>query len=236
MKRCIQLLNLFFLACLFLMSCQLAEQSYVPDGLTKLSREDMLERATNRKTINRDAVVKTEKGEVLSRESMGQMRLDDYYADQYVDDSGEVMEIVLRLASSEDKEFMKKLQATFEAGPPVKAVNIDCANQSSILAEVFEKDQAMRKSGEMKPEIDQANQVAVVSLIEKCGFPSADQVGKEGIYTVFLVIQHASKFLRKKYFPMIQSAVDRGDLDIGSVALMEDRMLLENNQKQKYGS
>ena len=40
----------------------------------------------------------------------------------------------------------------------------------------------------------------------------------------------------KKYFPLIKKSADRGDLSWSTVALMEDRMLMDIGEKQKYGS
>ena len=53
---------------------------------------------------------------------------------------------------------------------------------------------------------------------------------------VFLVIQHASKELREKYFPLIKASAEKGELTLRVVAMMEDRMLMEKGKKQKYGT
>ena len=53
---------------------------------------------------------------------------------------------------------------------------------------------------------------------------------------VFLVIQHGSKALREKYFPLVKASAEKGEITLRAVAMMEDRMLMENGKKQKYGT
>lgn len=86
------------------------------------------------------------------------------------------------------------------------------------------------------PDIDRENQQTVVSIIEKCGFPTIKEHGYKSVEAVFLVIQHAGKNLREKYFPLIKKSADQGELQWSTVALMEDRMLMDRGEKQKYGS
>ena len=56
------------------------------------------------------------------------------------------------------------------------------------------------------------------------------------LLAAFLVIQHAGKSLREKYFSLMKASAEKGDLQWNMVALMEDRMLMDKGEKQKYGS
>ena len=106
-----------------------------------------------------------------------------------------------------------------------------------MLEEVYRKDQEIRKDNAIPdPGIDRENQQIVVSIIEKCGFPSSEIHGNTSVQAAFLVIQHAGKTLREKYFPLIKESAEKGDLRWSTVALMEDRMLMDRGEKQKYGS
>jgi hypothetical protein len=48
----------------------------------------------------------------------------------------------------------------------------------------------------------------VVSIIEKCGFHSVKEYGYGSVEAGFLMIQHAGKNLREKYFPLIERSAD----------------------------
>ncbi|MEQ9438753.1 MAG: hypothetical protein RIG62_06875 [Cyclobacteriaceae bacterium] len=212
---------------------------YEPEGLRKLSDAELLERARTRnfladpgRIVYRDTL-----GNVISLEEVRKLDREEYFGVQYVDANGEVAETVIRRATEADKELMKQLTAAFEEGEPITMINIDCANISEILAEVHALDQANRQGGSVgNSDVDLENQQKVVSIIENCGFPTVESHGYKSVEAVFLVIQHASKGLRKKYFPSIKKSADEGDLPWRIVALMEDRVLTDQGKKQKYGS
>lgn len=53
---------------------------------------------------------------------------------------------------------------------------------------------------------------------------------------IWLALQHTDKKYRKKYFPLIEEAVNNGDLSKQKYALMKDRILMDDGQPQLYGS
>ena len=57
-----------------------------------------------------------------------------------------------------------------------------------------------------------------------------------GSNTLFLVIQHSDLNTQLKYLPMMREAVKNKNLDQGSLAMLEDRILLGQNKKQIYGT
>jgi len=72
---------LLFTFLLSMAACQQKSTTYVPKGLTKLSDEEMIERAKNGNMGKAEEVIlKNEKGEILSRETIGAMPdLDEYW-------------------------------------------------------------------------------------------------------------------------------------------------------------
>jgi hypothetical protein len=125
----------------------------------------------------------------------------------------------------------------FDSNPEIILVDVDCGESKEILEEAFEEDQSNRAdANNIDRDIDYEDQARVVSLLEKCGWPQKAIVGEKGLTAVFLVIQHASKALREKYFPLIKASAEKGELALRAVAMMEDRMLMENGKKQKYGT
>jgi len=114
---------------------------------------------------------------------------------------------------------------------------IECEDIKSLLEQIYDIDQGNRGGNKIIDEgIDLQNQSAVVAIIERCGWPTARQAGSKGMQAVFLVIQHSSREMREKYFPLIKESAVKGDLSQRAVAMMEDRMLMEKGKKQKYGT
>lgn len=77
----------------------------------------------------------------------------------------------------------------------------------------------------------------ITELLDKRGFVSKNEVGKQAAETQFLVIQHTeNKEILIKYFPLLQKATEMGDLDKKLFALFEDRVLVFQKKEQIYGS
>lgn len=83
---------------------------------------------------------------------------------------------------------------------------------------------------------DDSNLIKVTDILDKYGWLGADVVGYTGNSTLFLVIQHADLYTRKKYLPLLKVAVNEGKAQASSLALLEDRIALEEGKKQIYGS
>lgn len=83
---------------------------------------------------------------------------------------------------------------------------------------------------------DSINLVKVKTILDKYGWLGADSIGKQGNYTLFLVIQHGDQTTQEKYLPMLKEAVKNGKAKGSFLALMEDRVLLGQGKKQIYGS
>ncbi|MBK7652696.1 MAG: hypothetical protein IPJ20_20795 [Flammeovirgaceae bacterium] len=154
-----------------------------------------------------------------------------YAVDYYVDSKGMIVKGLIRKSNEKDKLLLRTITDILEsADAPVERVTVDCANVNRILQDAYKVDQNLR-SGSYDLIEDRRNQSKVISLIESCGFPLKDNVGEEGITSVFLIIQHSTRLVRQKYYPWLKTILDAKD-----AALMEDRMLLENGERQKYGT
>ena len=120
----------------------------------------------------------------------------------------------------------------------VDIIEVDCSKKHQILSEVYESDQKIRKANEFikYAKEDHRNQELVISIIEKCGMPTLNEVTQEHMTAIWLGLQHTNKKYRKKYFPMIEEAVKNGDLSKQQYALMKDRILMDEGKPQIYGS
>lgn len=219
-----------------LISCS-EKNNYTPKGLRKLSNTELIERSRSRNFISDSAEFKDSLGNPISRDELYNFSPEEFFGDQYVNANDELIEVVLRKANYQDKALIERMKDAFEEGEPISIIDIDCSKIQNILESVYESDQGNRQGGSVQnPKTDAENQQIVVSTLENCGFPTAEKHGYKSVEAVFLVIQHAGKTLREKYFPQIKESADQGDLMWSTVALMEDRMLMDRGEKQKFGS
>lgn len=122
----------------------------------------------------------------------------------------------------------------------VKLIDVDCANQGSLLESVYIQDQRIRSSDIPFKEfvkVDHENLEIVISIIEKCGMPTLDDVSRRQINAMWLALQHAQdpKYTQK-YFPVIEQAYENGDLTALHFATMRDRILMNKGRHQIYGT
>jgi len=215
-------------------------EKYKPNGLRQVSQKELLENAEKRQTYNYDnAVYKNENGIEISLDSVKKLNVEEWTADSYANDNNEVKELILRKANEKNKEFQKKVSAIYqkEIVEPVIPIEIDCNNVEEILNKVHSLDQDMRTNGNgIDPNIDRENLVTIVSLIEKCGMPTLNEINQTQMSAIWLVFQHADNYHRKKYLPQLKKSAENGDLRKSQMALMEDRILMMDGKPQIYGS
>lgn len=83
---------------------------------------------------------------------------------------------------------------------------------------------------------DSLNQQRVMAIIDQYGWPGKSLVGKEANMAVFLVIQHASLEIQKKYLPQFRESVAKEESSAGYLAYLEDRILMREGKPQRYGT
>ncbi|MDQ7918072.1 hypothetical protein RBU60_10830 [Mesonia sp. MT50] len=124
----------------------------------------------------------------------------------------------------------------------------------ATLDTIFKDDQGLRRqiseveaeygrdSKEMKAhwatitEKDSINLIKIQEILDERGWLGTDVIGRRGNSTLFLVIQHADLEVQEKYLPMMREAVEKGNAQASSLALLEDRVALRKGEKQIYGS
>jgi len=85
-------------------------------------------------------------------------------------------------------------------------------------------------------EHDSVNLVKVKLILDKYGWLGAEELGRDGNSTLFLVIQHADLQTQEKYLPMMKDAVKNGRASPSDLALLVDRIEMKNNRPQIYGT
>ena len=85
-------------------------------------------------------------------------------------------------------------------------------------------------------EKDSINLIKVKSILDQYGWLGTDIIGEQGNTTLFLVIQHADLKTQERYLPMMQDAVKNGRAEGSHLALLIDRIEMQNGRPQTYGS
>lgn len=82
--------------------------------------------------------------------------------------------------------------------------------------------------------LDSSNLLRVERLIGQYGWPGSNLL--DGRNYCWLVVQRQPLDVQKKYYGLIAKAVRNGEEDPGFLAILEDKMLIEQGKKQKYGT
>jgi len=83
---------------------------------------------------------------------------------------------------------------------------------------------------------DSIDLIKVESIINQYGWLGANRIGQEANTTLFMVIQHSDLKVQERYLPLMQEAVKKGNARARDLALLEDRVSLQQGKKQIYGS
>jgi hypothetical protein len=84
--------------------------------------------------------------------------------------------------------------------------------------------------------VDSINLRRLEEIISLHGWPGRTLVGMEGSTNSFLIIQHANLTTQKKYLPLIKDAAQKGEIRLGALAYLEDRILVREGKMQRYGT
>ena len=84
--------------------------------------------------------------------------------------------------------------------------------------------------------IDSLNMIRVATILDSIGFPSKSLVGNKAYIATFLVVQHSTLKYQEKYLPIFQKAAEQNELAWSNVAMMIDRVKVNKNEKQIYGT
>ncbi len=82
--------------------------------------------------------------------------------------------------------------------------------------------------------IDQSNMDFMETIFKTRGYPGKSMVGEPTHTTAWYVLQHSDKI--RQYFPIIKKAGEDGELPYRFVAMMEDRLLMQEGKPQIYGT
>lgn len=84
--------------------------------------------------------------------------------------------------------------------------------------------------------IDERNVKRFKEIVSAGGWPKKSHVGEKGSVAAFLIVQHADQATKKQYLPLLKAAVTENEARSEDLALLEDRVLMGEGKKQRYGS
>jgi len=212
-------------------------------NLRKLSDRELIERAKNNQfypknmdsIIYRDSLLK-----IISIPDLEKYPdLDSWTVDHYVNEKGILKEYRLRKKTQRDNVLKDSIDFLLESHTvrKIETLEIDCARIKKLLDDVYISDTKNRENHfVIDSDKDYSNLQIVINIIDKCGMPNLEIVEKKHLQAIWLTLQHNDNYYRKKYFKYIKKIVTNGDLDLSYLAMMEDRILVEDGKLQLYGT
>jgi len=223
-----------------LVSCS-QKDNYRPEGLRKLTDNELIEAAKQDSFLNlKNAIFKNINGSIITKDSLAKLSYPCYRSlalDRYVDKNNNIIEVIIRPATRVDKELAASISLASQKALNIELVDIDCKKIEEILDSIYILDQEMRQNGNsINLEIDNQNINKVISIINKCGMPTLDNVNTHQMDAIWLVFQHTQHSIIKEYFPLFQESAKNGNTKLSHIALMTDRLLMNEGKPQLYGS
>ncbi|MTB50190.1 DUF6624 domain-containing protein [Lewinella sp. W8] len=117
----------------------------------------------------------------------------------------------------------------------------DQAVRGNVMQDVMEEYEVRPDSGLIARgmlDVDLVNRERLANIIKEYGFPTVKLVGQEAMRGAFMVIQHADRDpdWQRDQLPLVEAAVAAGDLERKDYAYLYDRIQVNSNLPQRYGS
>ena len=90
--------------------------------------------------------------------------------------------------------------------------------------------------GDLMSRNDSVVLMKVTEILNTEGWLGISEVGESANQTIWLVIQHAPLAVQQKYLPVLEESVLHGESKAQYLAFLEDRILMRNKEKQRYGT
>lgn len=143
-----RILNILFIVAfgvlLFLLPGCNADCQYTPEGLKRLSHDEVIQAIHTEVRVSPHLVIKNQCGLIASEEELRQLNNGRLSKDQYVNERGEIVAFVLRERTIHDN-LLDALEAqTFNELEPFEYIPIDCARKEEELLKLHFSDQSKR--------------------------------------------------------------------------------------------
>ncbi|MFV0145518.1 hypothetical protein OBJ68_08795 [Empedobacter falsenii] len=109
---------------------------------------------------------------------------------------------------------------------------VDSIGKANKISNEAVKDLLLKKINKL----DSINLLEIENIIKKYGYPGTNLVGHNENNIAWSVIQHSNYETRKKYLPLLENAAKNKQLAFSAYATTLDRILMDENKPQIYGS
>jgi hypothetical protein len=82
---------------------------------------------------------------------------------------------------------------------------------------------------------DSVRSATLIAIIDKVGLPTRSMVGPDGAAAVMLMVQHAVPALQERVLDMTK-ALAAGEISPPALAMLEDRVLVHQGRRQRFGT
>lgn len=123
--------------------------------------------------------------------------------------------------------------------PVYHIIAIECNKRDSLFNLVLLTANNRKQSISFKSQIkqDYENLARVISYVEKCGIPKKHELSEQQFVALWSILQHIpEEDIRKKYFYVIERMKQDSSIHPELHALMKDRILMEENKPQLFGT
>jgi len=134
-----------------------------------------------------------------------------------------------RIEANFDKPLRRKLLMIEKTDQEVRMVYLSAHN--SIPHDSIAEAEALK---EMQ-RVDKINQEQICKILDSRGLVGKDKVGN-AVGAFWTIIQHSDLATQKKYLPLFQEGAQKGDITKEGVAMLEDRINMNEGKPQRYGS
>lgn len=165
-----------------------------------------------------------------------EISIEEYFVKYYLNNENwEIEELVIVKDNEKAKEFHKRFKDTLDEKNNFELLKIDEKNISNILKKSFEIDQKMRGKWEkLDSKIDFENLKIAVSILENNMKYLLEKWKIEDFKAIFYIIQHSNLKFQKKYIEFFTKISEKWYLKKSDLALMIDRILMNEWKPQIY--
>lgn len=143
-----------------------------------------------------------------------------------------------KVQSQINKELKQKLDAILYTDQTLRELfdnSISEERKNEILTEFgYTQDDFKKRFFGIVADNDSLNIEEIKDIISKYGYPGKTLVGEPTNEAAWYVIQHSNKI--EQYYPLIEKAGKEGELPKRLVAMMQDRLLMNQERPQIYGT
>ncbi len=222
---------LFSLILLLSISCTEQKPDYKNENLSLIPTDQIVTRTKDGNFDYSKAVVKNQRGSALNKKEQKLLNKGQLGKDYYEDANGVIQEVIVRPVSLQDK-LVDIQRREIMANPlqGIQKVEINCDSLDTILKEVDRSHQEVRKTrGDIAGE-DTKNLSVVVSSIAQCGWSEGN------MRSIWMVLNNAPLGVLAYYYEDLFTFARKKNLSPSSVAMLQDRLLMEHGYKQVYGT